>query len=138
MTISSQQSADDPAAQIRQALALEPFRSVSPIRRRHEEPPGDPEAGREWSATQIAGTLAGIRYPAQRWELVAWAQYNGASPRMVEALLNIAESEYSGPYRIAEAVQSAMGTDCGCRHRRHPRHCALHHSRRQDVGQRPA
>jgi hypothetical protein len=137
---SSTHPTDDPADQIRRALELGPFGSAPPVRQErsdHQEQQGaDAEPG--WSATQVAGMLAGIRYPAQRWEIVAWAQYNGASPRTIEALLNIAESAYAGPHRIAEAVRSAMTADCGCRHRRHPRHCALHHSRRQEAHQRPA
>lgn len=142
MLISSKQPADDPATQIRRALEMGPLTS-SPFT---SEPPGDrPERARDsvgplrdpgqgWSATQIAGALAGIRYPAQRWEIVAWAQYNGASPRMVEALLSTPEGVYSGPHRIAEAVHSSTGAGCGCRHRRHPRHCSHHQSRRPEAG----
>jgi hypothetical protein len=136
---------DDPAAQIAHALALGPLGSA-PLRRRdplgsdragrHDSAEHDDPAGREIGAgvglgtEQVAGPLAGIAYPARRWEIVAWAQYNGASPMMTEMLLAIAEREYPGPTQIARALPGTAKPTC-CRHSRHPRNCPQRSSHHQ-------
>jgi Protein of unknown function (DUF2795) len=117
---------DDPAVLIRRALELGPLRSPPP------PAPCPPLAaagvGAGLNAAQVAGLLSGISYPARRWEILAWAQHNGASPMMAQALGDIPEDEYPGPHQIAEALHTAAEATGCCRHRRHPRHCPRHHS----------
>jgi hypothetical protein len=79
------------------------------------------------SADQVAAVLAGMSYPARRWEIIAWAEYNGASRVMLDALLQIPEHAYSWPHEIADALV-ASGLIASCRHRRHPRECPWHDS----------
>jgi ABC-type transporter Mla subunit MlaD len=43
---------------------------------------------------QIAQALVGMPYPARRWQILAWAEYNGAGSPLRMALLEIPEKSY--------------------------------------------
>lgn len=76
---------------------------------------------------QIEGVLIGMPYPARLWEILTWAEYNGAGPVILNALHTLPEQAYT----CADAVVDAIGLygtgtagDRGCHHRRHPRACS--------------
>lgn len=74
------------------------------------------------STQHVADLLAGMDYPARMWEVVAWAQYNGANPVMINALSSIPERDYFWPEQIVDALHDGQAA-VGCHHRRHPRRC---------------
>jgi hypothetical protein len=78
------------------------------------------------SDAQIEGVLTGMPYPAHLWEIVAWAEHNGAWPVVLDVLYKIPNNTYSGAHEIVDAARarSALtGSGQGCNHRRHPKSC---------------
>jgi hypothetical protein len=65
----------------------------------------------ELSDGQIEGVLTGIRYPARLWEIVAWAEHNGAGPVLLDALHQIPHRTYSGSQEIGEAMSHNDGAN---------------------------
>ena len=53
---------------------------------------------------QVDSVLAGMTYPAQRWELLTWAEYNGSGRVIMDALDAIPEGRYCGPAEVVAAV----------------------------------
>jgi hypothetical protein len=82
------------------------------------------------SDEQIEGVLTGMPYPARLWEILAWAEYNGAGPVILNALYTIPEQVYTCVDEIVDAVDlcsTDSACDRGCHHRRHPRRCSMRH-----------
>jgi hypothetical protein len=76
---------------------------------------------------QIIVALAGMPYPARLWEIVAWAQFNGAWPAVIDPLFALPDREYVSADDIRQAVHAAQATEPSvrpCHHRRHPRYCS--------------
>lgn len=75
---------------------------------------------------QVEGVLTGMPYPARLWKIVAWAEFNGACPAILNPLYTIPDRDYSCAHEIVAAIcaggeqTSAAHT---CHHRRHPRLC---------------
>ena len=82
------------------------------------------------SAAQVASAVAGIRYPARLWQVIAQAEHNGAALPVRDALLNIPSRTYVGLTDIAHAVHvslpGANAPDRPCHHKRHPKNCRGH------------
>lgn len=55
----------------------------------------------------IAAALQGIRFPAQTWEILSWADYNGVDAQTRHALWALPPGEYRGVAEIASAVTAA-------------------------------
>lgn len=55
---------------------------------------------------RIAAAVVGVRYPARKWELLAWADYNGADTEMRRALWALPGGVYRSLAEVAEAVVS--------------------------------
>jgi len=60
-------------------------------------------------ADQLAHALSGMPYPASLWQVVAWADYNGVSGQLREALRKLPEKTYSSLRDVIStvAVQTA-------------------------------
>ena len=57
-------------------------------------------------ADQIAHALVGMTYPAPRWQVVAWADYNGASFQLREAVRGLPEKIYTSLAEIVVAMRA--------------------------------
>jgi hypothetical protein len=44
----------------------------------------------------LASVLEGLNFPARRWQIIAWATYNGAGLQLVGALQSMPEGSYRG------------------------------------------
>ena len=82
------------------------------------------------SSTQVASALAGMRYPARLWQIVAQAEYNGAAQPVRDALLSMPARTYTGPADVASAVHAGFPESIArarpCHHKRHPKNCRGH------------
>ena len=43
---------------------------------------------------QLRHALGGVTYPAQRWELMSWAYYNGSGDTVMPTVSDLPEREY--------------------------------------------
>jgi hypothetical protein len=74
----------------------------------------------------VNSALAGLSFPARRWELVSWAEFNAASGVVVDALMALPDRAFFGANDIVQAATSEPEPMRLCQHRRHPRTCPLH------------
>jgi hypothetical protein len=65
----------------------------------------------------LTRTLEGMRFPAQRWQILAWADHNGVGLQLRAALQFLPERTYPGLSEIARIANSAASVD---RVREHP------------------
>lgn len=56
------------------------------------------------STEQVDSVLAGMTYPAQRWEVLTWAEYNGAGRVILDALYGVPEQRFTQAEDIVRAV----------------------------------
>jgi hypothetical protein len=61
--------------------------------------------------TEVQKALKGASYPADRDELVALAESNGAGADVVEALRGMDAGSFESPADVMQAVQGALGDD---------------------------
>jgi len=76
----------------------------------------------------VSSVLEGMPYPAHRWQIMTWAEFNGAALSVVDALMAIPEASYScvrDVYEAAEATDAKASARL-CQHRRHTRWCPMH------------
>jgi hypothetical protein len=62
---------------------------------------------------QFAAALAGISYPAQRWQLVTWADFNAASAETCARLLALPERAYRSLADVISALAASAATGPG-------------------------
>ncbi len=79
------------------------------------------------TAAHIACTVGGMTYPARPWQMVTWAEYNGAGRLILDAFHGLPERWYFSADEVAQAFAvpggpRLPGPPGGCAHRRHPRH----------------
>jgi hypothetical protein len=67
-----------------------------------ERPTGAPEIG-EW---QLRFTLDGVRFPAQKWQLLAGADYNGAALPIRLAVWRLPEQMYRNLNEVVRAINT--------------------------------
>jgi Protein of unknown function (DUF2795) len=78
-------------------------------------------------AELIASVLAGMPFPASRWEIVTWAEFNGAAWPIIDVLADLPDRRFHGSQDIAAEVAGVRKEpESLCKHRRHPRSCPLH------------
>lgn len=53
--------------------------------------------------------LKGVLYPAAKWQLLAWAEFNGASHTFLEVLHGMPHESYKCECQVAEAINSSEG-----------------------------
>jgi hypothetical protein len=82
----------------------------------------------EMSPGLVESALAEMPFPARRWEIVTWAEFNGAVPALVTALSCIPDWTYTDARMVhtAAARSEAPKPVELCSHRRHPKHCPKH------------
>jgi hypothetical protein len=56
------------------------------------------------SGSQLAHALAGMPYPARRWQTLTWADFNCASDQVRDALRRLPDKTYSTPRELLEAL----------------------------------
>jgi hypothetical protein len=56
------------------------------------------------SEFELAHALNGMPYPARRWQLVAWADYNCASSQVREALRHLPDRAYASPKQLTDTI----------------------------------
>ncbi len=56
---------------------------------------------------EVQKHLKGVDYPADRDDLAATAERNGAPAEIVDALRGMGEEEFSGPDRVMAGLQSS-------------------------------
>lgn len=56
------------------------------------------------SELELAHALTGMPYPARRWQLVAWADYNCASSQVREALRHLPDRTYASPKQLTDTI----------------------------------
>ena len=61
----------------------------------------------ELNDVQMRSVLAGMSYPAFRWEIIVWAEYNGAGPSVLDALHEIPRRVYAGSEEVLAAVMGS-------------------------------
>jgi hypothetical protein len=52
----------------------------------------------------LTSILAGLRFPAKRWQIIAWASYNGAGLQLVGAMQNMPEIAYQSVGHVGQAL----------------------------------
>jgi hypothetical protein len=58
----------------------------------------------------LTRTLEGMRFPAERWQILAWAEHNGVGLQLRAALQALPERRYRSLPEIAHEA-NAVGTD---------------------------
>jgi hypothetical protein len=58
----------------------------------------------EFAIERIAAAVRGVRFPARHWEILSWADYNGADAQTRRALWAIPSGEYRSLAEVAAAV----------------------------------
>ena len=53
---------------------------------------------------QLSYALAGMPYPARRWQMVTWADFNCASSVVREALHHLPDQEYTSPQALRQTI----------------------------------
>lgn len=61
----------------------------------------------EFTVERVAAAVAGVSYPARKWELLAWADHNGVGTEMRRALWALPRGMYRG---LAEVVAAVAAT----------------------------
>jgi hypothetical protein len=59
-----------------------------------------------FSAEQIAHACDGVPFPARRWQLVAWAEWNCASSELCEAFRHLPGDLYTSSGQLVELFES--------------------------------
>jgi len=72
-------------------------------------PAAPPSLGPE----RIPALLVGMPYPAQRWQLVVWADYNGGGAAARAALLKLPERTYRSLSDVLNAAAQALSRGTG-------------------------
>jgi hypothetical protein len=60
-----------------------------------------------FSAEQLNVAVDGVSFPARRWQLVAWADWNCASSALREALRHVPDQVYVSPGQLMELFDAA-------------------------------
>lgn len=55
-----------------------------------------------FTVQQLSSALEGVPFPARRWQLAAWADWNCASSEMREALRHVPDKLYAAPEELAD------------------------------------
>ncbi|WP_028933905.1 DUF2795 domain-containing protein [Pseudonocardia spinosispora] len=55
---------------------------------------------------ELAYALRGVSYPAQRWQLLAWADYNATGGRLRDAVWQLPERAYAHLYDVHDAIHA--------------------------------
>lgn len=55
---------------------------------------------------QLAHALAGMVYPARRWQTIAWADFNCTSDQIREALRELPERTYADFGEVVDALRA--------------------------------
>jgi hypothetical protein len=74
----------------------------------------------------VESVLAGMEYPARRWQLVTWAEFNAAALPVIDALLALPDTTYTCADDVVRAARNDSEPINLCQHRRHPRSCPMH------------
>lgn len=61
------------------------------------------------SGEQLAHALAGMQFPARRWQTAAWADFNCASAQLREAVRGIPDQTYTSFEEIMKAMAVVEG-----------------------------
>jgi hypothetical protein len=61
----------------------------------------------------LCSAFEGVGFPAPRWLLLAYADYNGAGYQLRSALLRLPERIYRGVVDVACEVNGPFGATCG-------------------------
>lgn len=56
------------------------------------------------NGAELAHALAGMPYPARRWQTVAWADYNCASSQLREALRHLPDRTYVSLNQLIDTI----------------------------------
>jgi hypothetical protein len=56
------------------------------------------------SEAELVHALTGMPYPAHRWQLVAWADYNCASSQVREALRHLPDRTYASLSQLIDTI----------------------------------
>jgi hypothetical protein len=59
----------------------------------------------------LTRALEGMRFPAQRWQILAWADHNGAGLQLRAALQFLPERAYRGLSEIASVANAVLTAD---------------------------
>ena len=59
----------------------------------------------------VDSLLAGAIYPVSRWQVLAWAEYNGASPAVTDQIRQLEAREYSSSQQVAEELCRLAGDE---------------------------
>jgi Protein of unknown function (DUF2795) len=60
-------------------------------------------------AHQLAHALVGMSFPAQRWEVVTWAEYNGVGSQVRDLLRRLPDGRYLSLAHVAEVASTLVG-----------------------------
>jgi hypothetical protein len=55
---------------------------------------------------QLAHALSGMSFPARSWEIVTWAEYNGASSQLRDLLRRLPDGRYASLSQVADAAST--------------------------------
>jgi hypothetical protein len=76
------------------------------------------------TASLVSPLLSGLAYPARKWQVVAWAEFNGASALILEVFHEMPERSYDCLCQVVESLHRLRSLrEQGCGHRRHPASC---------------
>lgn len=56
----------------------------------------------------LTSAFAGMTFPAPRWQLLAWAEHNGAGPALLAALYRAPERDYYDLDGVARSLRAAV------------------------------
>jgi hypothetical protein len=62
----------------------------------------------EVDVQHLTRSLEGMRFPAQRWQILAWAEHNGAGMQLRAALQFLPERTYPSVSEIARIANAAF------------------------------
>jgi hypothetical protein len=62
-----------------------------------------------FQVTEVQKALKGVEYPADRDDLVAQAERNGASDELVDALRRTDERRFEAPTDVMKAMSGSLG-----------------------------
>lgn len=61
----------------------------------------------------LAYALRGVSYPAQRWQLLTWADYNAAPSRLRDAVWQLPERTYAHLYEVHDTIHARLPKPTG-------------------------
>jgi hypothetical protein len=68
------------------------------------------EVNADTDASGIRAVLAGLRFPTTRWQVIAQAQYWGASYACVDELIRLPLREYRSMHQIVSTLMQQRGS----------------------------